>query len=74
MDIIPGDGQYAGVVLPTQVKSDGRHSLKLVVTGKEGQTKILIPETSRRKRATQTNAGKYKDLSMLLRICVLKFY
>lgn len=57
MDIIPGDGQYAGVVLPTQVKSDGRHSLKLVVTGKEGQTKILIPETSRRKRATQTNAG-----------------
>lgn len=59
MDIIPGDGQYTGVVLPTQMKSDGRHSLKLVATGRNGQTKILIPETNRRKRATQSNAGKY---------------
>lgn len=59
MDIVPGDGQYTGVVLPTQMKSDGRHSLKLVVTGRDGQTKILIPETNRRKRATQANTGAY---------------
>ncbi|XP_061187630.1 calcium-activated chloride channel regulator 1-like isoform X2 [Saccostrea echinata] len=53
-DIIKGDGLYTGVMLPSQIKVGGRHSLKLIVTGKSGETKILVPKVKRRKRETQT--------------------
>ncbi|XP_061187626.1 calcium-activated chloride channel regulator 1-like [Saccostrea echinata] len=54
-DIIQGDGLYTGVILPSQIKSDGRHSLKVSVTGKSGEAKILVPKVKRRKRAAQDN-------------------
>ncbi|XP_062615682.1 calcium-activated chloride channel regulator 1-like [Saccostrea cucullata] len=53
MDLIKGDGQYTGLILPSEIKSSGRHSLKLVVTGKDGESKILLPELKRRKRQIQ---------------------
>ncbi|XP_062600921.1 calcium-activated chloride channel regulator 1-like [Saccostrea cucullata] len=54
-DIVQGDGLYTGVILPSQIKSAGRHSLKVSVTGKSGETKILVPKVKRRKRAAQDN-------------------
>ncbi|XP_062600924.1 calcium-activated chloride channel regulator 1-like isoform X2 [Saccostrea cucullata] len=53
-DVIKGDGLYTGVMLPSQIKEGGRHSLKLFVTGKSGETKILVPKVKRRKRETKT--------------------
>ncbi|XP_048739813.2 calcium-activated chloride channel regulator 1-like isoform X2 [Ostrea edulis] len=52
-DMLEGDGLYTGVILPSQIQSNGRHSLKLIVTGKSGETKILIPKAKRKKRAAQ---------------------
>lgn len=57
LDITEGDGLYTGVILPSQIKSGGRHSLKLVVTGKNGETKILIPKSKRKRREIQTSDG-----------------
>lgn len=65
MDITKGDGQYTGVILPTQLKSNGRHSLKLLVTGRDGETKILVPGTGRRKRDTTPGGG-----NLILKIAV----
>lgn len=56
--MLEGDGLYTGVILPSQIQSNGRHSLKLIVTGKSGETKILIPKAKRKKRAAQDEVRK----------------
>jgi hypothetical protein len=59
LDVTGGDGLYTGVILPSEIKSGGRHSIKLEVTGKSGETKILIPKSRRNRRETQSNTGTH---------------